>query len=222
MDGIKIKFSDDKALKEIKRMSKKANKKMDQMMGEFKERVPTWVTAGIMKDYNISKSDIAEKSKLRISGSTLGDLEFKYTGRLLSPASFDMSPKAPKPGGYTIKAKIKNKGKKPTIGVVKKLSKRQLIQRGKNSATGTRKSRKSPPMLQTTGTKRADGVSHIPFQRTSPGGSTSGGPMSKKITTVSVPQMIKDGKGNLKPGVEDKVLRNIEKRFWHYTDRMFW
>ena len=40
--------------------------------------------------------------------------------------------------------------------------------------------------------------------------------MDHVIKTVSVPQMIKDGKGTLKPSVRKELNENIEKRFDHH------
>lgn len=217
--AVKITFDDADAAKALRQVEKRANKKMNQLMGDLKDRAPGWIASGIIKDYNLKKTDVERKSTLRIKGGGLGDLEFTYTGRLLTPASFGMTPKSPpKEKGYTIRATIK-KGKRSTIGVVKKPTKKQRMLFGKNfTRSGPLTSLSSPPMLQSTGSERVDATTHIPFQRVMPGHS----PMSKVIKTISVPQMIKDGKGNLKPGVAKKFNEGVEKRFYHYTDRMFW
>ena len=221
MIDIKVNFFDDEALRRLKKAAPNANKQMNRLIGDLKDRVPGWVASGIMQDYNIKKSTIEEKSKLRITSGGLQDLEFKYTGRRLTPASFGMTPKfPPKEKGYTLKATIK-KGKKVAINQVKKPNKRQRSAFGKNfTRSGARTSKSSPWMLQRTGAESADGITYIPFQRTNYGGSHSGGPMSSVLRTIAVPQMIKDKNGNLKPGVAKKFNTGLEKRFYFYTDKI--
>lgn len=221
MAEIKINFFDDEALRRLKKAGPNANKQMNRLIGDLKDRVPGWIASGIMQDYNIKKSTIEEKSKLRITSGGLQDLEFKYTGRRLTPASFKMSPKTPPTEkGYTLNVTIK-KGKKVAINQVKKPNKRQRRAFGKNfTRSGARTSKSSPWMLQRTGAESADGITHIPFQRTAYGGSHSGGPMSSVLKTIAVPQMIKDKNGNLKPGVAKKFNTGVEKRFYHYTDKI--
>lgn len=215
--SVKVKMDDAKMLKELKKTAANAEKAMSRTIGDIKSRGPGWVAKGVAKDYGLSSAQVGQKAKLKISGNSVGSLELKYTGGLLSPSNFKMSPDKPKPGSYTIKATIK-RGKRVTIGRVKKPTKRQRKQYGKNwTRQGKLTSLASPPMLQKTGAKREDATTHIPFQRIMPGHS----PMSKKITTLSVPQMIKDGNGNLKPGVAEKFNEGVEKRFNHYVDKIF-
>ena len=218
---IKINFLDDEALRRLRKAGPNATRQMNRLIVDLKKRVPGWVSSGIMQEYNIKKKSIEGKSKLRITGSGLQDLEFKYTGERLTPASFGMTPKSPPPArGYTIRATIK-KGQKKQISQVKKLNKRQRARLAKNfTRSGARTSKQSPWMLQRTGADRVDGATYIPFQRTNYGGSTSGGPMSTVLKTIAVPQMIRDGKGNLKPGVAEKFNEGLEKRFYHYTDKI--
>ncbi|MEE0433899.1 MAG: hypothetical protein UDB11_00635 [Peptococcaceae bacterium] len=218
--AVKVTLDDAAAVKELQKIAKKSEKAMTRTVSDIKSRAPGWIAKGIAKDYGLSSSQVKDKAKLTITGSNLGTLELKYSGGLLSPSNFKMSPDKPKPGAYTIKATIK-RGKRATIGRVKKINKRQRKQLGQNfQGKGRRTSPSSPPMLQTTGAKRVDATTHIPFQRTKYGGSTSGGPMDHVIKTLSVPQMIKDGDGNLKPGVAEKFNEGIEKRFNHHTDQI--
>lgn len=218
--GIKITFDDIKATAELRELANKSEQAMQHTMSDIRKRGPAWVAKGVSKDYGLTSKDAQSLSKLKITGGTIGDLTFTYTGRLLTPSHFKMSPTAPKPGAYTIKATIK-RGKRATIGHVKKLTKKQRKALGKNfTRKGSRTSPSSPPMLIGTGNKREGGTSHIPFQRTKYGGSTSGGPMDHVIRTLSVPQMIKDGQGKLKPGVAEQFNDGVEKRFNHNVDQI--
>lgn len=215
--AVKITFDDADAAKALRRIANNTDKAISNTIADIKTRAPGWVAKGIAQDYGISATQAKQKAKLQITGNSMDTLTLKYTGGMLSPSNFKMSPDKPKPGEYTIKATIK-RGKRATIGRVKKLTKRQRKALGQNfHGRGKRTSMSSPPMLQSTGTKRADATTHIPFQRVKPGHS----PMSKVIKTISIPQMIKDGNGNLKPGVASKFNEGVEKRFYHNTDRIF-
>lgn len=213
--SVKVKLDDAAMLAELEEIAAKSETAMRRTMSDIKKRGPTWIAKGVTKDYNLTTAQVKDLSKLKVTGDTLGELSFNYTGRLLTPSHFKMSPTAPKPGAYTIKATIK-RGKRVTVGRVKKLTKKQRKNIGRNfQRKGTRNSPTSPPMLVGTGNKREGGTSHIPFQRT-----TQPGHYDKAIRTLSVPQMIQDGQGNTKPAVRQSLSENIEKRFNHHTDQI--
>lgn len=181
-------------------------------MQDIRKRGPTWIAKGVAEDYGISAKEVTGGNvvSLKIRGSGFSDLTLQYKGRRLTPTHFHMTPKAPKPGrgAYTIKATIK-RGNRATIGKVKKISKKQWTNIGRNfHRQGTQNSPESPPMLASP-----KGV-NLPFQRTK-----QPGKFDEIIKTISVPQMIKDGSGKLKPAVERQLNTNIEKRFNHYVDR---
>lgn len=200
------------ALAELQQLEAKSQKAMERTMKDIKSRGPSWVAKGVTKTYNLSSANVKNLSTLRVKGSGLGDLEFKYTGRMLTPTHFRMSPTAPKDGAYKIKATIL-KGRRATIGSVKKVTKKQRKNIGRNfQRKGTRNSPQSPPMLMRTGKA---GTANIPFQRT-----TQPGHFDTAIKTVSVPQMIQDGKGNTKPAVREQLNINIEKRFNHHIENI--
>ena len=213
--AIKITFDDLQAVADLRELADKSELAMRRTMGDIRKRGSTWIAKGVTKDYNLTTAKVKELSKLKVTGDNLNEVTFNYSGRLLTPSHFKMSPTAPKPGAYTIKATIK-RGNRATIGRVKKLTKKQRKNIGRNfQRKGTRNSPTSPPMLVGTGSKREGGTSHIPFQRT-----TQPGHYDKVIRTLSVPQMIQDGQGNTKPAVRESLSENIEKRFNHYTDQI--
>ena len=208
----KVTLEDAAVLAELKELEAKSAKAMERTMSDIKSRGPTWIARGIAKDYNLSVGQVKELSKLYVKGDGIGDLEFNYKGRLLTPTHFKMSPTVPKQGAYTIKATIK-RGHRVTVGKVKKLTKKQRKNIGRNfTGQGTRNSPQSPPMLVGTGAKKIGGTSHIPFQRTA-----QPGKFDRVIKTLSVPQMIKDGQGRVKPSVSKSLNENIEKRFNHHV-----
>lgn len=200
-------------MKELERNGRKA---IESTMKDIRKRGPTWIAKGVAEEYNIKAGEVTggKLVSMSVRGGGLGDLTFHYKGRMLTPTHFSMSPKAPKPGAYTLKTTIL-KGKRATLGKVKKLTKKQRQNIGRNfRRQGTRNSPESPPMLAYTGNKKLGGTNYIPFQRTK-----QPGVFDKVIKTISVPQMIKDGSGEMKPAVKRQLNENIEKRFVHYISR---
>lgn len=213
--AVKITLDDAAALAKLRQLEAETEKALSRTMSDIKSRGPSWIAKGVTKDYNLTTAKVKELSKLKVTGDGVRDVTFDYKGRVLSPSNFRMTPTAPKPGAYTIKATIK-RGERVTIGQVKKLTKKQRKNIGLNfTRKGTRNSPTSPPMLVSTGAKRTGSTSHIPFQRTK-----QPGRFDKVIKTLSVPQMIQDGQGNTKPSVKKILNENIEKRFNHYLDQV--
>ena len=84
-------------------------KVLKALTADAKKRVPSWVAAEVTKVYGIKKGDITGQKIGNVTpqGSDFKNVRIVYTGRLLTPTHFNMSPKAPNPGGaYTLKATI--------------------------------------------------------------------------------------------------------------------
>ena len=108
-------------------MREAPRKLLTSLTAEAKKRVPGWVATEVTKEYGVKKGDITGQKIGRVSpqGDSFKEVRVVYTGRLLTPTHFNMSPKAPNPGGgYTLKATIV-KGQRTTLGKVKKLTKKQ-------------------------------------------------------------------------------------------------
>lgn len=200
--------------KKIDDMQKAPRKVMSGLISDAKKRVPGWVATEVTKVYGVKKSDVPDKiGSLKVVGDNINDLKFIYAGRKLTPAHFNMSPKAPNPGGsYTLKATI-HKGQRTTLGKVKKLTKKQRVALGKNfTRSGERRSDHSPIMLMHTGNTRAEGTNYIPFQRVS---------TDRKdviaIKPTSLPQMIRNER--TAEGIQKAINENLGKRLDHYMDR---
>jgi hypothetical protein len=208
---VRIAMSDyEKIKKQMDGLKNAPAKVMKNLTSDAKKRVPGWVATEVTKTYGIKKTDITQKKvgDIKAVGSGIKDLKFVYSGRLLTPTHFSMSPKAPKPGGgYTLKASIL-KGQKKTLGNVKKLTKkhRASLQRG------MRNSPQSPWMLQHTGAESADGVQYIPFQRRE-----QPGKMKYVMKTISLPQMVSSERtaGNIKQAINE----GLSKRLEHHLNR---
>lgn len=193
---------------ELKSMQGKSRKVIDRLMSDVRTRAPGWIASEVVKEYNIKKREItpskagkASKTagSIKVQGDTVKTMQLVYTGRMLTPIHFGMTPKAPRQT-YTLKAEI-IKGQKVALGgKKKKLTKKQRAQLGKNfTRQGVRTSPRSPAMLMPTGT------TYIPFQRKS---------VNRKdieaIKTISMPQMVSS------PRTQDGITRvlneNLEKR----------
>ncbi len=213
--SITVQISDMQALKrKLKALEKAPQKVINSTIGDMKKRVPSWIATEVSQEYGIKKAEITGQKvgKVRVRGESLENIQITYTGRVLTPTHFSMSPTAPKEGAYTLKATI-IKGQRSTMGKVKKLTKKQRAALGKNfRREGTRKSDHSPIMLMHTGAGSADKTQYIPFQRKSKNRSDV-----QAIKTISLPQMVSSER--TMPGIQKVIDENLEKRLDHYMDR---
>lgn len=199
----------------LKGMPGKSETVIKRTMSDMRNRVPGWVATEVVKVYGIKKGEVTpskagkdgkKAGSIRARGETIDSIEIVYTGRVLTPTHFGMTPKSAPPGrSYTLKASIL-KGSKSTLGKVKKLSKKQRAMLGKNfRRQGTRNSPESPYMLSKTGNKKEGGVDSIPFQRR-----TQPGKLKYAMRTVSVPQMVSSDR--TKDSIEKAINEGLEKR----------
>lgn len=211
----------DNVLKELEQMQKASKKVVASTIKDFKQRAPSWVAQEVVKKYNIKKADITpDKSgsykdkagSISAEGETIDSVALIYRGRTLTPVHFGMTPKSPPDGkGYTLKAQVK-KGEKKTWGKVKKLTKKQRANIGRNfTHQGTQNSKSSPIMLMHTGNRKQGGVNYIPFQRQSQNRKDI-----KAIKTLSMPQMVSNQE--VEKDIYKAISEKLGKRFDHYVD----
>ncbi len=195
--------------KQIKALEKAPAKVMNSLTNEAKKRVPGWVAAEVTKVYGVKKGEITGQKigTVRAEGNKVSEVRVVYKGRVLTHTHFNMSPQAPKPGGYTLKATIV-KGQRTTLGKVKKLTKKQRAALTKNfTSSGTQTSDHSPIMLM-----RANGGQYLPFQRVS---KDRGDVVVRKA--ISLPQMVSSKR--TQDGIQKAISENMEKRMAHYMSR---
>ncbi|NCB64330.1 MAG: serine/arginine repetitive matrix protein 2 [Clostridia bacterium] len=189
-----------------------AEKAVAKTISDMKSRAPGAIASCVTGTYNIKKSEINPSSTkegkkavtMQVSGETIEGLAFTYKGRLLTPVHFGMSPKTPPQGkSYTLTATIrKDKGKK-------------VIGRYKNTRTkGGPDSQQSHFVLMGTGNTKADGVNAIPFQRRSTGRMDI-----KKMTTLSVPQMIGEEE-TVAPAIQTKLTELLTTRLNYHMSKI--
>lgn len=200
--------------KKLEDKKKAPRKAMKQALNDLKKRAPGWVAAEVSQHYGVKKAEITGQQigKVKIQGDTVKELKFIYTGRVLTPTHFGMTPKAPGQNAYTLKAQI-IKGQKSTLGKVKKLTKKQRAELGKNfTRSGSKSSSHSPIMLMHTGNEQAGGTNYIPFQRKSADRKNV-----EAIKTVSLPQMISGERAH--EDISKAVREGVEKRVTHYLEK---
>lgn len=197
--------------KELNNLKKAPQTVLSRTLRDAKDRAPAWVAAEVAKQYGIKKKEVGDgkTSRLKVEGDSVDNVKLVYTGRVLTPTHFNMTPKAPREGAYTLKAEI-IKGEKKVLGKVKKLTKKQRAQLAKNfRREGTRTSDHSPIMLMHTGNQRVDGTSYIPFQRKSTDRKDV-----KVVKGPSVPQMIDSER--TAPNITKAINENLGKRLDHH------
>lgn len=191
-------------------MQKAPRQVMKSLTAEAKKRVPGWVATEVTKEYGVKKGEITGQKlgKVIPKGANFKEVRVVYTGRMLTHTHFNMSPKAPNPGGaYTLKATIV-KGERKTLGKVKKLTKKQRAALTKNfTRSGSQSSDHSPIMLM-----RANGGHYLPFQRKSTNRKDI-----EAVKTVSLPQMV--GSKRTEEGIQKAINEGLGKRLDHYMDR---
>lgn len=200
-------------LKQLNSLNQQAEKAIDATVKDFKRRAPAWVSKEVSAVYGIKKADVTPTKKnpkaagnVSVKGDTIATAALVYNGRVLTPTRFGMTPKAPKEA-YTLKVQVK-KGQRKTIGKVRRLTKKQRKNIGRNfQRQGSKSSNKSPIMLM-----HAGGGTYIPFQR-----------RSKRrddvhaIKTTSVPQMVDNELA--RKGIDTAIEENLSKRMEHHMGR---
>lgn len=192
--------------KQIEKMQKAPKKVIERTLSDMRTRVPTWIAAEVSNVYGIKKGEVnaGKIGNMKVEGKTVKTIKIKYTGRVLTPTHFGMTPKAPGPNAYTLRASI-IKGQKATLGKVKKLTKKQRAALAKNfTRSGSQSSDHSPIMLMNAG-----GGTYIPFQRKSTNRKDV-----EAIKTLSLPQMVSSER--TAPNITKAINEGLEKRLDHH------
>ena len=218
-----IKYYND-VKKKLEAMKKAPKKVLDRVESDIKTRGPGWIAKGVVERYNLEGSAAkgrkaildGDVGNLKIKGSLTDGLSLVYSGRQLTPVHFGMKPTIrPEMGTpYTLKWQVLKETTKPVNVKIKKLTKKQRKNIGRNlTGQGIRTSERSPWMLQPTGTNNPDKVPYIPFQRTK----STGRKMYHVARTVSLPQMVTQGKdGPMHPASKKYFNEGLSKRLDHH------
>lgn len=185
-----------------------SRKAIERTLKDVKARAPGWIAQEVTAVYNIKRGEITPSTggkpkkmagSIHITGETIKELSLTYKGRLLTPVHFGMVPKSPPKGrSYTLKVQVL-KGSKKVLG------------RYKNTRTrGGPFSQRSHNILMGTGNTKEGGVNWIPFQRMSKTRTDI-----KKVTTISVPQMITSTRTN--KAIMSRLNTETAKRLNHHV-----
>ncbi len=196
-------FDASDAIKGLAEIGEDAKKVVQATVSDVRSRGPGWIQNGVKKEYNVNPQGEIKKSLVSVysgglvnlGGFDVDNVTFKYSGRFLTPVHFGMNPtRRPKTTPYSITMEVlKSKGRKTIHG----------------------KSGLGKPFLA----KNPNGPKTIVWQRANVGGKVVGRLPIVAFKTVSIPQMIQDGKGETKPAVQKELTDGIKKRFDHHFDR---
>ena len=187
--------------KQLQKTEKATETVIKRTLSDVRTRAPAWIAKEVAAQYGVKKSEVnsGKLGSVKVQGDRIETVEIVYTGRLLTPMHFGMTPKTPGKGAYTLKASI-IKGQTTTLGKVKKLTKKQRAMLTKNlTGSGTQNSERSPIMLM------APKGTYIPFQRKSKNRKDV-----EVIKTVSLPQMVSSDR--TAPNISKSLTENLQKR----------
>ena len=202
-----------------------AEKVLKYTVSDFRSKAPGWVSKEVRKQYNISAQDIKAAYKgantigaVSLGGGTMVDnVSLKWAGRALTPTHFKMTPAKPPKLGST-RMLIPNqylntdKGAKQVAAwarIPKKYSVFDTVFKGKKKVIS---GKYDTPVFVAS----VRGQKPLAFQR------KNGSPRNEfeSLRSISIPQMIEDGKGNLKGDIQEVINTNLEKRFKHHCNRL--
>ena len=185
---------------------------LQRTTSDFKRSATGWVAKEVSSVYNIKTTEVKPTKGgkpvggIWVDGETISSASITYKGRVLTPIHFGMAPRIPKPA-YALKATI-FRGQRKTLGQVKRLTKKQRKNVGRNfTRQGTRSSNKSPIMLM-----HAGGGTYIPMQRVSKNRKDI-----EAIRTLSLPQMVENER--VRQGIDKAIDEKLSKRFYHHLER---
>lgn len=117
-----------KMVGDLKGLNKDVDKAVGRTIADCKQRGPAQVTKAVTEVYGIKSGEVTAAGKaakggaktvgkIKVSGVTVDSVQLIYSGRVLTPSHFSMTPRKRPDGGkkYTVKAAI-YKGKKKVLG----------------------------------------------------------------------------------------------------------
>lgn len=207
----------EEVLKEMESIENKGKKVVERSLGDFKKRAPSWISQAVVKEYNISKSDITGKRKdkdgkeivkIRVHGDGIKNTYISYTGRTITAAHFSKNMKTipdlenryvrlPYGSGYRMVQLRKPVNATVTI---KKGEKKKL------------KGDHDTPIFIAKTSRTKD--NYLPFQRTGKKVEKSGLDEMRTIKTLSVPQMIENEE--VSKDIRNRINEGMSKRIDHH------
>ena len=168
-----------------------SKKVIERTVGDMRTRGPGWVSKAVREEYNISSKDVKEACHAEKAGS------LSFGGTHVDDVALVYRGRVLTPTHFKMRPATRPPKPKLITAEIRK---------------GQRKTLSSIAFLANSG---REGSKQIPFQRTG----KERLPI-EAIKTLSVPQMVEDGNGNIKPKVEQAINENLEKRFEHYCEQL--
>lgn len=167
-----------------------AEKAIRRTIGDMRSRGPGWVSKAVREEYNVSSADVKAAARAENDGSVT------FGNATIDNVTLVYKGRVLTPTHFKMKPTSRPASGKP-------------YQVSAEIKKGNRKVLSGKAFLAKSG---GEGTKQIPFQREG-----SDRLPIKAIKTISVPQMIEDGDGNLKEGIDKIINENLQKRFEHYT-----
>lgn len=214
----------DQVVKGLDETKLNAEKVLKYTVSDFRTRAPGWITKCVTQEYNIAARDVKAAYKgaknagtVSLGGGTMIDnVSLQWAGRALTPTHFKMTPsKPPKLRGRRILAPNQylntDKGPKQVAAwtrIPQKYSVSDTVFKGKKAVIS---GKYNTPVFVAS----VRGQKPLAFQR------KNGSPRNEfeSLRSISIPQMIEDGKGNLKGDIQETINTNLEKRFRNHCER---
>ncbi|MBQ9229067.1 MAG: hypothetical protein IJ680_01265 [Paludibacteraceae bacterium] len=198
---------------ESKDIQKKAEKAVKRTVSDFKSRAPAWISAAVVEEYGIKKSDVKDaisgKKKagsINVGGIVVDNVAIEYRGRPLTPTHFKMRPTKPPA------RRVKDFRRVPGSGVGEGSKVAMVKPPAPYKITAEIKKGKRVQLSADAFLGSNKGAGNIPFQRTGTGRTPI-----KSIKTVSVPQMVTNEKVAEK--ITENINENLGKRLQYHLER---
>ena len=184
----RISVNIDQVIKGLDQEKELSKKALQRTVGDMRTRGPGWVSKAVREEYNIKAGDVKAAMHTEKGGA------ISFGGVVVDDVSLVYKGRVITPTHFGMKPTARPARRSYTVtseikkGARKALSSIAFLAHSNGGAS------KSLPFQR-------EGASRLPIEA---------------IKTLSVPQMVQDGKADLKPAVEKTINENLEKRFHHY------
>lgn len=191
-------------INDINAIKANTEKALKATVRDMASRAPGWIASEITNVYNIKKGEVTPKSSsakgpqrkavgVNVQGNTIDSQTITYSGTVLTPTHFRMTPKQRPKSTKDEHGKVKRKARPYEVSAEIKKGQRKVL--GDEVFLGGN-----------------SGGGEIPFQRRG----TARTPIDA-IKTLSVPQMVTNEV--VGPAIEEKLSEGMEQRFNHNIER---
>ena len=213
--GVSCKGAPD-IVKKLQKLENGGKVAIQRTVSDFTTRAPAWVSQGIREHYGVDTAAIKDaatkpkrgKTTIKVAGIDVDGATLKYSGRLLTPTHFKMTPKKRPAAKQNTKIRIPGQAKAgaPPVAMVqppKKYAIKATIIKGEGATL--------PSGAFLGRASKDENAKVIPWQRVGDGRLPV-----HVIKTLSVPQMID---GRARQTIEELISEGLGKRFEHHIQQ---